>query len=147
MPGRLRILGDDGNVKRIVTISVANDHLVVESPDGSVLMDVESHGSRHAKDGADPLPLGSLKVGHLSFSLAAGTQVSIDAGASVYPPPGIMIVFCDPNVVVEAYDDVAGTWKTIIPAGGSGVVVSDSQNIRVSNTGTASATYTYRLFL
>ncbi|MEM3995308.1 MAG: hypothetical protein QXW40_07965, partial [Thermofilum sp.] len=132
-------MGDDGSVKRAVTVSTANDHLVVEAPDGTVLVDVEAHANRHSATGADPIPQGALRFTNLSFVLSAGTTESIAAGGTSILQMGVLLVFCGSGVVVEAYDSVGGAWKTIIAAGGAGFVISDGTNFRARNTGTTTS--------
>lgn len=147
MPGKLRILGDDGSVKRAITVSAATNHVVVETPDGAVLMDVESHANRHSATGDDPIPEGALRFVNLSFILSAGTTETLAAGATKTLVTGVLLVFCGTGIVVEAYDSVAGAWKTIIAAGGAGFVISDGTNFRARNTGTTTSSYTWYRFL
>jgi hypothetical protein len=64
-----------------------------------------------------------------------GTSVSVGAGATYTLPAGAYYVNLGANTVAEVYDDVAGAWVTVIPAGGKGVVVSDGSNARLRNTG------------
>jgi hypothetical protein len=64
-----------------------------------------------------------------------GTSVSVDAGATYTLPAGAYYVNLGPNTVAEVYDDIAGAWVTVIPAGGKGIVVSDGSNARLRNTG------------
>jgi len=66
-------------------------------------------------------------------SFDAGTSVTIDAGLTYTVPNGVYYVFLGANTSAEAYDDVALAWKTIIAAGGSGLVISDGTNVRLYN--------------
>jgi len=66
-------------------------------------------------------------------SFDPGTTVTIDAGLTYTIPNGVYYVFLGTNTSAEAYDDVAAAWKTVIAAGGSGLVISDGTNVRLYN--------------
>jgi hypothetical protein len=64
-----------------------------------------------------------------------GSSVSVAAGEIYTLGVGVWYVNLGANTVAEVYDDVAGAWVTVIPAGGKGIVISDGSNARLRNTG------------
>jgi hypothetical protein len=86
--------------------------------------------------GVDYLRVGDRGVKLDKVVFDTGSSVSIVAGGTYTLPVGVWYVNLGLNTVAEVYDDVAGTWVTIIPAGGKGIVVSDGSNARLRNTGT-----------
>jgi hypothetical protein len=85
--------------------------------------------------GVDYMRVGDRGVKLDKVVFDPGFSVSVDAGATYTLPAGTYYVNLGPNTVAEVYDDVAGTWVTVIPAGGKGIVVSDGSNARLRNTG------------
>jgi len=73
-----------------------------------------------------------------------GSTVSIGAGATYTLPTGVWYVRLGANTVAEWYSDVEATWVTLVPAGGSGLVVSDGSNARLRNTGAVAESSTVR---
>jgi hypothetical protein len=111
--------------------------------DGTTLKDASnvslaSHASRHAYGGSDALPTDGIRGTQFKVVFGTGSSVSVPAGGSVALAEGIHYVFCAANTRVEVYDDVAASWKTVISAGGNGLVFSDGTNARLFNSGAAS---------
>jgi hypothetical protein len=97
--------------------------------------------------GVDYMRVGDrgVKIDKVVFD--PGSSVSIDAGATYTLPAGTYYVNLGPNTVAEVYDDIAGTWITLISAGGKGIVISDGSNARLRNTGTVAESSTMRRVL
>jgi hypothetical protein len=111
--------------------------------DGTTLKDASyvslaSHASRHAYGGADAIPTDGIQGTQLKIVFGTGSSISVSAGSSAVLAEGIHYVFCAANTRVEVYNDVAASWKTVIAAGGSGLVFSDGTNARLYNSGAAS---------
>jgi len=87
-------------------------------------------GEKHIK--AETIPFAKLKK-----SFDTETEVSVDAGATATIPKGVYLVSCGANTSVEYSPDGGTTWRTLIPAGGGGIVVSDGSNVRFNNAGSA----------
>jgi len=96
-----------------------------------------SHGSRHGYGGADSIPDNGLRFSQIDKVFGDTSTVTVNAGATSTIPKGIYYVFCGANTTVEVYDATNATWRTLISAGGAGLVISDGSNVRLNNTGTA----------
>jgi hypothetical protein len=110
------------------------------------IADPNSHASRHASGGADPIGSNALRVAQVGLVLGAGSSVSVGASGTYTIPKGIYYVFLGANTRVELYDDVAAAWKTAIAAGGAGIVISDGSNARLYNAGTGAESSNLRAF-
>ena len=110
------------------------------------IVDPNAHASRHASGGADPIGSNALRIAQVGLVLGVGSSVSVDAGGTYTIPKGIYYVFLGANTRVEAYDDIAATWKVIIAAGGAGIVISDGSNARLYNAGAAAESSNLRAF-
>jgi hypothetical protein len=86
-----------------------------------------------------------VKIDKVVFD--AGSSISINAKATYTLPAGTYYVNLGPNTIAEVYDDVAGTWITLISAGGNGIVISDGSNARLRNTGTVAESSNVRRVL
>ena len=64
------------------------------------------------------------------------TSVSIDAGGAYTVPKGAYLVSLGANTRAEYTPDGGTTWRTLIPAGGGGLIVSDGASVRLYNGGT-----------
>jgi len=105
---------------------------------------LEAHRARHQIGGADAFAADTLALEWSKAEYKPGSGVSVGAGASVTIGEGFWLVNCAANTRVEAYDDVAAAWVTVIAAGGKGFVVSDGTNCRLFNAGAAAETSNLR---
>lgn len=105
-----------------------------------------SHGDRHGYGQPDAIPDNALRYRQLKAVFASGTSVTVSAGGTYTIPEGVWYVFCEgaSNTRIEVYDDVNGAWRTVIPAGSNGLVISDGSNVRAYNAGTADETIVLR---
>ena len=88
----------------------------------------------------------SIKTEDLALVFGSESSISIAAGGTYTVPKGIWLVSLSANTSVEYTPDGGTTWRTLIPAGGGGVVISDGSSVRIRNAGTASETvYLYPL--
>jgi len=109
--------------------------------DGTTITDVNgvalaSHGSRHAYGGADAIPADGLRFSQIDKVFGSTTTLSVSASSTATIDKGIYYVFCGPNTSVEVYDATNDVWRTLIPAGGAGLVISDGTNVRLNNAAT-----------
>jgi len=81
---------------------------------------------------------GSIPFKKLAKKLDSETAVEVGAGATYTIPEGVWLVSLGANTRVEYSPDGGTTWRTLIPAGQGGLVVSDGKNVRLYNAGTAS---------
>ena len=90
-------------------------------------------GSKHIQD--DSVPFAKLQK-------VFGTEsaVSVGAGATSTIAKGVYLVSLGANTSVEYSPDGGTTWRTLLPAGTGGVVVSDGSNVRLNNAGAAAET-------
>ncbi len=70
-------------------------------------------------------------------ALATYTLVALAGGATA--GPALLMIQCSPNDLVEYTPDAGVTYRTIIPAGASGMYFVDGFNFRLRNTGVADA--------
>jgi hypothetical protein len=85
----------------------------------------------------------SAKIGK-----AFGTESSVSVAGSGTStiPAGIYLVSLGANTSVQYTPDGGTTWRTLIPAGQGGVVISNGTAVRFSNAATAAQTsYLYPL--
>ena len=130
---------DEVSGKTLLKLDEANNKTV-----GVSGVELESHASRHGYGKEDPIPDESLRFKQIDKVFKAGASVTVSAGGTYTIPKGVYYVFCGPNTSVEVYDDVAGAWKTVIAAGGAGLVISDGSNVRLYNSGSADETSNLR---
>lgn len=98
---------------------------------------VNTHASRHAYGGDDALGSNALRFSQIDKVYGTESTVTVDAGATSTISKGIYLVSLGANTSVEYSPDGGTTWRTLISAGGSGIVISDGSNCRLNNAGTA----------
>jgi hypothetical protein len=138
--GRIRFRGDaSGKIYRVAELSGGEVRLDNESDNITLFRDnptsifdaggiqLSAHGSRHRPDGADTM---------FFIPFGGDTSVSIGAGATYTIPPGVYYVRCGANTKAQVY--IGGAWQDLTGPGALALVVSDGQNVRLYNTGTAS---------
>lgn len=155
--GRIGFVGDASKkLYRIKEPTTGEVHIINET-DGITLLkatpstiidaggvQLALHGSRHGYGQPDAIPDNALRFRQLKAVFASGSSVTVAAGGTYTVPEGIWYVFLGPNTRCEVYDDVAGAWKTIVPAGGTGLVISDGSNVRLYNAGSSDESSTLR---
>ncbi len=95
------------------------------------------HVEKDAIDGSVHIQDETVSISKLSKSFGTETTQSVGAGAQVTISKGIYYVTCGANTAVEYSPDGGSTWRTLISAGGAGLVVSDGSNVRLNNGGGA----------
>lgn len=107
---------------------------------------LNSHASRHHYGGADAIADNGLQFRQIKAVFASGSTVTVTAGGTYTLGEGIWYVFCEgaANTRIEVYDDVNTVWRTVISAGGNGLVISDGSNVRAYNAGTTDETIVLR---
>ena len=146
--GRIGFRGETSSKLYQLKETVSTEVSLVNETDGVTLLrasptsvidaagvTLSSHASRHSYGGADAIPVNGLRYIQIRGTIATGSSVSVAAGGTYTVPEGVWYVFLGPNTRCEAYDDVASSWKTVISAGGSGLVISDGANVRLNNSG------------
>jgi len=118
--------------RAIKSAASATDYFLLQSHNGTAYVDCAK-----LIGGVIEIAKGKLTGNVELKSFDPGTSVSIAAGATYTVPTGAYYVFLAANTIAEAYDDIAAAWKTIITAGGSGLIISDGTNVRLYNTGAA----------
>ena len=86
-------------------------------------------------DNTDAL-IGSLEI-LLNPSFGTEQTITVGATSTATIPKGFYMVSLGANTSVEYSPDGGTTWRTLIPAGQGGLVVSDGANVRLNNAGTA----------
>jgi len=122
-----------------------NDSVVLLEADATSIKDaggvqLSSHGSRHAKGGADAIPDDGLGYSQIKVSFGTQQSVTVAAGSTAIIPEGVYIVRLGANTVVEYSPDGGSTWYQLIPAGSAGIIFSDGANVRLNNTGSEDET-------
>jgi hypothetical protein len=144
--GKVRIVGDVSKKEYQILEETAGELKIKNVTDSTDILrasnatitdaggvSLASHGSRHRADGADPafyVPFGS------------DTTVSVSAGGTYTVPAGMYYVKCGANTKVQVY--IGGAWSDYTTVGALALVVSDGQNVRLSNTGSAAENSTLR---
>ena len=103
----------------------------------SDVMDLEAHASRHAYGSADALADNALRFSQIDKVFGTESTVTVTAGSTSTISKGVFLVSLGANTKVEYSPDGGTTWRTLIPAGEGGVVISDGSNVRLNNTGTS----------
>ena len=106
----------------------------------SNVMDIEAHASRHAHGGADALADNALRFSQIDKVFGTESTVTVTAGSTSTISKGVFLVSLGANTKVEYSPDGGTTWRTLIPAGEGGLVISDGSNVRLNNTGTSDET-------
>jgi len=83
------------------------------------------------------LAANAVKSEQINKAFGSESTVSVDAGATSTIPAGIYLVSLGANTSVEYTPDGGTTWRTLIAAGGGGLVISDGSSVRLNNAGTA----------
>jgi hypothetical protein len=144
--GRIRIVGDASRKEYQLLEETSGEFKIKNASDGVDIIransttitdasgvQLNSHGSRHRADGADPVfmvPFGS------------DTSVSVSAGGTYTIPRGMYYIKCGASTKAQIY--IGGAWTDYGAAGALVLVVSDGANARLLNTGTAPDTSTLR---
>jgi hypothetical protein len=157
--GRIRLVGDVSGKEYQIVESTSGELKVRNQSDGVDILKADSttvtdaggvklgsHASRHAYGGADAIGSNALRIAQVGLVLGTGSSVTVGAGGTYVIPKGVYYIFLGANTSLEVYDDVAGSWKTAIASGGSGLAVSDGSNVRLYNSGTASESSNLRAF-
>jgi len=87
-------------------------------------------GSKHIRDE-------TVTFAKLSKSFGTESTVSVPAGGTSVISKGVYLVSLGANTSVEYSPDGGTTWRTLLPAGTGGVVISDGSNVRLNNAGAA----------
>jgi len=114
---------------------------------GNILIDSEQDKIIVGSIELQAIPSDGIKTSHIADeqvtaakiakSFGTETTVSVDAGSTSTISKGIYLVSLGANTSVEYSPDGGTTWRTLIPAGQGGVVISDGSNVRLNNAGTA----------
>jgi len=136
MPTEYRYRDNSDVIQRKTTLNASN-HIEIQDGAGATVMDIEVHASRHAYGGDDAIPDESLRFAQLDKVFGSESTVTVTAGGTYTVPKGVYLVSLGANTKVEYSPDGGTTWRTLIPAGQGGVVISDGSNVRLNNTGGA----------
>lgn len=155
--GKIGFIGDASKKLFEIKETATGEVDVVNETDGVTLLKADpttitdaggvqlsSHASRHGYGQPDAIPDDYLRYRQIKAVFASGSSVTVTAGGTYTLAEGIWYVFLGANTSCEVYDDVAGAWKTIISAGGVGLVISDGSNVRLYNAGTVDESSTIR---
>jgi len=118
----------------------ADEVLNLTNINNAIGFSVDAHASRHAHGGADAIADNALRFSQIDKVFGSEQSVLLDAGVTQTISKGIYLVSLGANTKVEYSPDGGTTWRTLIPAGEGGVVISDGSNVRLNNTGTTSET-------
>ena len=127
----------------IAVNSMPGDRIVDASLDASRKLMDGSINTPKLADGAVTTPkIADVNVTDPKISKKIGTEsaVSVAAGGTYAIPAGIYYVVLGANTSVQYTPDRGTTWRTVIPAGHGGLVVSDGTSFRLYNAGTAAET-------
>lgn len=140
----IRLRDSVGNIQRKLAVNDSTKRLEVRDVSDVVIVDIESHSSRHAYGGSDAIGADSLRYSQIQVAFGTEQTVNVGAGSTSVISEGVYIARCGANTKVEYSPDGGTTWYTLISAGGAGVVFSDGTNVRFNNAG-ASAENSYIL--
>jgi len=98
------------------------------------------HVEKDAIDGSYHIIDGSTPFAKLKKAFGTEISVSVAAGGTSTVAKGVYLVSLGANTSVQYYSAAAGAWRTCIPAGHGGLIVSDGANVRLYNAGTAAET-------
>ena len=134
-------LYDSSEVKqRKIGVDDSTKHTIILDAYDNFIMDLEKHANRHAYGEADSLPDNSLRFRQIDKVFGSESSITVSAGGVSTIPKGIFLISLAPNTKVEYSPDGGNTWRTLIPAGQGGVVISDGSNVRLKNDGTSDET-------
>ena len=113
----------------------ADEVLNLTNINNAIGFSVDAHASRHAYGGADALADNALRFSQIDKVFGTESTVTVTAGSTSTISKGVYLVSLGANTKVEYSPDGGTTWRTLIPAGEGGVVISDGSNVRLNNTG------------
>jgi len=113
----------------------ADEVLNLTNINNAVGFSVDAHASRHAYGGTDALADNALRFSQIDKVFGTESTVTVTAGSTSTISKGVYLVSLGANTKVEYSPDGGTTWRTLIPAGEGGVVISDGSNVRLNNTG------------
>jgi len=134
VPTEYRLRDDNANLHRIITLDSSNRVHITDENTNEVV-NVEEHASRHAYGGDDALGDNSLRFSQIDKVFGTETTVTVGAGSTQTVPKGVYLCSLGSNTKVEYSPDGGTTWRTLIPAGQGGVIISDGSNVRLNNSG------------
>lgn len=137
MAKKLGFEDSNGVLQKQVDVDDTSKTLKIYDSTDAEVMDIEAHASRHAYGGNDEIPAEGLRFSQLAKAFGTESTVSLNAGSKYTIPKGVYLVSLGANTSVEYSPNGGTTWRTLIPAGQGGVVISDGQNVRLNNAGTA----------
>lgn len=140
LSGEVWMYDMDGVLQRKIVINDCSKNIEIRDSTGAKILEVESHGDRHAYGGADAIPVEGLRFSQLAKVLGTEATVVVAAGDSAVVPKGVYIVAQSSTVRVEYSPDGGTTWRIIYPEGVGGLIISDGENVRFSNSGTSDET-------
>jgi len=115
--------------KHIEREQVNTEHIADDAVTSSKIKDNAVTNTKIAND--------AVTSSKIKKSFESESTVSVDAGGTYTIPAGIYLVSLGANTACEYTPDGGTTWRTLIAAGGGGVVISDGENVRLNNSGTA----------
>jgi len=95
------------------------------------------HVERNAIVGTKHIQDETVTFAKLAKRFGTEQTVSVEAGATSTIAKGVYYVSCGANTSVEYSPDGGTTWRTLVAAGGAGLIISDGINLRLNNAGTA----------
>jgi len=134
---KIKLYDSNGVLQRIIDIDATTNHIEIRDSSDSDLMDIESHASRHSYGGDDAIPSEGLRFSQLGKVFGSETTVTVTAGGTSTISKGVFLVSLGANTSVEYSPDGGTTWRTLIPTGEGGLIISDGSNVRLNNSGTA----------
>jgi len=137
MVGEINLYDSNGVKQRKIAVDDTTKRVEIRDATGADIMDIEAHASRHAYGEADAIPNEGLRFAQLDKVFGSESVVTVTAGETYTVPKGVYLVSLGANTSVEYSPDGGTTWRTLIPVGQGGVVISDGSNVRLNNTGSA----------
>jgi len=137
MAKKLEFEDSNGVVQRKIDIDDTSKEVTIYDSTETEIMSIEKHASRHGYGGDDAIPAEALRFSQLAKVFGSESVVTVTAGGTYTVPKGVYLVSLGANTSVEYSPDGGTTWRTLIPVGQGGVIISDGSNVRLNNTGSA----------
>ena len=104
---------------------------------GDLVFDEQDFAIIHRRTANYLFRIAELPFERLKKEFGTEQTVTVAAGGTQVISKGVYYVACGANTSVEYSPDGGTTWRTLIAAGGSGLVISDGSNVRLNNAGAA----------
>jgi len=104
---------------------------------GNLLFNQQDYSIKHKETEENLLRIEDLPFERMRKEFEVEQTVTVAAGGTKTIDKGIYCVTCGANTSVEYSPDGGITWRTLIAAGQSGLVISDGSNVRLNNVAVA----------